>query len=454
MGKLASIRNNELSVLSTLSKDRQFGTDGIRGPVTSTMNPLFVTKLGWAAGSILIEEGISKVLIGKDTRISGYMFESALQAGFISAGMDVTLLGPLPTPGVSYLANSNNQVGCVISASHNLFEDNGIKFFNKDGQKFSAELEKRIETKLTQEMVAVESINLGKASRMNDAQGRYIEFCKSSFTDLDLSGLSILLDCANGATYSVAPKVFSELGAKVETIGSSPDGININQNCGSTNPDFLKEEILKGSYDLGIAFDGDGDRILIVNSEGEILDGDDILYILSNNLTDDSGVVGTLMTNKALEIYFEKNNISFLRADVGDKYVLQTLLEESWVLGGEPSGHIICLDSAPTGDAIIAALNLMNVIKDNNFSLKKSLEGFQKFPQTLINLNVNNPNKIIISDKFWSEVTRIEKQLGQNGRVLIRPSGTEPLIRIMVESDKTGASHDFCNALADLAQTI
>ena len=454
MSKLASIRNNELSVLSTLSKDRHFGTDGIRGPVTSTMNPLFVTKLGWAAGSILIEEGISKVLIGKDTRISGYMFESALQAGFISAGMDVTLLGPLPTPGVSYLANSNNQVGCVISASHNLFEDNGIKFFNKDGQKFSAELEKRIETKLTQEMVAVESINLGKASRMNDAQGRYIEFCKSSFTDLDLSGLSILLDCANGATYSVAPKVFSELGAKVETIGSSPDGININQNCGSTNPDFLKEEIIEGSYDLGIAFDGDGDRILVVNSEGEILDGDDILYILSHHLKADTGVVGTLMTNKALEIYFEKNNISFLRADVGDKYVLQTLLEESWLLGGEPSGHIICLDSAPTGDAIIAALNLLNVIKDNNFSLKKSLEGFQKFPQTLINLNVNNPNKIIISDKFWSEVTRIEKQLGQNGRVLIRPSGTEPLIRIMVESEKIGASHDFCNALADLAQTI
>ena len=454
MSKLASIRNNELSVLSTLSKDRKFGTDGIRGPVTSTMNPLFVTKLGWAAGSILIEEGMSKVLIGKDTRISGYMFESALQAGFISAGMDVTLLGPLPTPGVSYLANSNNQVGLVISASHNLFEDNGIKFFNKDGQKFSAELEKRIETKLTQEMVAVESINLGKASRMNDAQGRYIEFCKSSFTDLDLNGLSILLDCANGATYSVAPKVFSELGAKVETIGSSPDGININQNCGSTNPNFLKEEIIKGSYDLGIAFDGDGDRILIVNSEGDILDGDDILYILSNNLSVDSGVVGTLMTNKALEIYFEKNDIPFLRADVGDKYVLQRLLEESWVLGGEPSGHIICLDSAPTGDAIIAALNLLDATKDNNFSVKKSLEGFKKFPQTLINLKVNNPNKIIVSDKFWSEVTRIEKQLGQNGRVLIRPSGTEPLIRIMVESDKSGASHDFCNALADLAQTI
>ena len=286
MSKISPIRKSELSGLSTLSSDRKFGTDGIRGPVTSTMNPLFVTKLGWAAGSVLKEEGISKVLIGKDTRISGYMFESALQAGFISAGMDVTLLGPLPTPGVSYLANSNNQVGLVISASHNLFEDNGIKFFNKDGQKFSSELEKRIETKLTQEMIGVESINLGKASRMSDAQGRYIEFCKSSFTDLDLNGLSILLDCANGATYSVAPKVFSELGANVETIGASPDGININQNCGSTSPNALKEAIIKGSYDIGIAFDGDGDRILIVNSDGDILDGDDILYILSKEIPD------------------------------------------------------------------------------------------------------------------------------------------------------------------------
>ena len=454
MSKIAPIRKSELSGLATLSSDRKFGTDGIRGPVTTTMNPLFVTKLGWAAGCILKEEGISKVLIGKDTRISGYMFESALQAGFISAGMDVTLLGPLPTPGVSYLANSNNQVGLVISASHNLFEDNGIKFFNKDGQKFSSELEKRIETKLTKEMIPVESINLGKATRMSDAQGRYIEFCKSSFTSLDLSGLSILLDCANGATYSVAPKVFSELGAKVETIGASPDGININQNCGSTSPNFLKEEIIKGSYDIGIAFDGDGDRILIVTSDGEILDGDDILYILSNNFNKDSGVVGTLMTNKALEMHFKKNNIPFSRADVGDKYVLHKLIEESWLLGGEPSGHIICLDSAPTGDAIIAALKILESIKYKNFSLEKSLEGFKKFPQTLINLKVNNPNKIIISDKFWSKVTKIEKELGDNGRVLIRPSGTEPLVRIMVESNDVNTSEDMCNALADLAQII
>lgn len=454
MSKIDSIRKNELSSPFTLSNDRKFGTDGIRGPVTSTMNPLFVTKLGWAAGSVLLEEGISKVLIGKDTRISGYMFESALQAGFISAGMDVTLLGPLPTPGVSFLANSNNQVGLVISASHNLFEDNGIKFFNKDGQKFSLELERRIEAKLTQEMTAVESINLGKASRMNDAQGRYIEFCKSSFTNLDLSGLSILLDCANGATYSVAPSVFSELGATVDTIGATPDGININQNCGSTSPDFLTEEMVNGEYDIGIAFDGDGDRILVVSSEGTVLDGDDLLYILSKELSDESGVIGTLMTNKALELYFEEQNIQFARADVGDKYVLNSLVSNKWQLGGEPSGHIICLDSAPTGDAIIAALKVLNAIKINNFSLEKSLEGFTRLPQTLINLKVNDPNRIILSDKFWSKVTKIEKTLGDKGRVLIRPSGTEPLIRLMVESNDSSISEDFCNSLAKLALEI
>jgi phosphoglucosamine mutase len=454
MSKILPIRKKEISSLSSLSSDRRFGTDGIRGPVTSTMNPLFVTKLGWAAGCVLKEEGISKVFIGKDTRISGYMFESALQAGFISSGMDVTLLGPLPTPGVSFLANSNNQVGLVISASHNLFEDNGIKFFNKDGQKFSAELEKRIESKLTQDMVAVDSINLGKAARMNDAQGRYIEFCKSTFLGLDLTGLSILLDCANGATYSVAPKVFEELGAEVHAIGSSPDGININQNCGSTSPEFLKEEITKGEYDLGIAFDGDGDRILIVTSNGDILDGDDILYILSQNLIEGSGVIGTLMTNKALEIHFGENNIDFYRSDVGDKYVLQKLVEKNWLLGGEPSGHIICLDSAPTGDAIIAALKFLDAVKNDNFSIDKTLNNFKKFPQTLINLKVDNPNNIILSDKFWSEVTKIESILGNDGRVLIRPSGTEPLIRIMVESKDSSTSENLCNSLAELALTL
>tara|TARA_Y100001936_G_scaffold88878_1_gene87361 strand:- start:627 stop:1991 length:1365 start_codon:yes stop_codon:yes gene_type:complete len=448
------IKKNQSVSLMPLSKDRRFGTDGIRGPVDTTMNPLFVTKLGWAAGSVLLEEGITRVLIGKDTRISGYMLESALQAGFIASGIDVVLLGPLPTPGVSFLANSNKQAGVVITASHNLFEDNGIKFFNKDGQKFSYELEKRIETKLSQEIESVKSINLGKATRMNDAQGRYIEFCKSHFKSLDLDGLSLLLDCAHGATYSVAPKVFEELGAKVTSIGTEPDGVNINQNCGPTNPDFIREEIIKGDFDLGISFDGDGDRILLVSNTGKILDGDDLLYILSKNLKQESGVVGTLMSNKALELHFDQMNIDFYRADVGDKYVLQVLLEQNWILGGEPSGHILCLDSAQTGDAIIAALKLLNSLQDINFNVDESVRDFLKFPQTLINLSVNNPNKIIINDKFWSEVTLIENKLGNQGRVLIRPSGTEPLIRIMVESEKEKDSEDYCNRLADLASKL
>tara|TARA_B100000959_G_scaffold71193_1_gene75497 strand:- start:1198 stop:2562 length:1365 start_codon:yes stop_codon:yes gene_type:complete len=448
------IKKDHSVSLMPLSKDRRFGTDGIRGPVDTTMNPLFVTKLGWAAGTILLEEGISRVLIGKDTRISGYMLESALQAGFIASGIDVVLLGPLPTPGVSFLANSNKQAGVVISASHNLFEDNGIKFFNKDGQKFSSELEKRIETKLSQEIESVKSINLGKATRMNDAQGRYIEFCKSNFNNLDLNGLSLLLDCAHGATYSVAPKVFEELGAKVTAIGTEPDGVNINRNCGSTNPDFIREEIIKGGYDLGISFDGDGDRILLVSSTGKILDGDDLLYILSKDLNKEGGVVGTLMTNKALELHFNQMKIEFCRSDVGDKYVLQKLLERNWTLGGETSGHIICLDAAQTGDAIVAALKLLDNLKGNSFDVDQSIEEFNKFPQTLINLSINNPNKIILNNKFWSEVTAIENKLGERGRVLIRPSGTEPLIRIMVESEKEEDSEDYCNRLANLASKL
>ena len=260
-----------------------------------------------------------------------------------------------------------------------------------------------------------------------------------------------MLDCANGATYSVAPKVFTELGANIETIAANPDGININQNCGSTNPDFLKDQMSKGSYDMGIAFDGDGDRILIISSEGNILDGDDILFILSQKLLPNSGVVGTLMTNKALELHFQKNNIDFHRADVGDKYVLNELLNYEWLLGGEPSGHIICLDSAPTGDAIIAALKFLDSIKEMGFSIENSLKDFKKFPQTLINLKVDSPNRIIMDDKFWAKVTEIETQLGDSGRVLIRPSGTEPLIRLMVESKESSLSENLCNSLAELA---
>ena len=447
-------------VTSTLTKDRRFGTDGIRGPVDSTMNPLFVTKLGWAAGSVLKEEGVSRVLIGKDTRISGYMLESALQAGFISSGMDVTLLGPLPTPAVAYLAKKNNQAGVVISASHNLFEDNGIKFFTKDGYKFSSDLEKRIELKITQPILTAKSINLGKANRLNDAQEQYVEFCKSITPNLDLSSLNIALDCANGATYAVAPKVFRALGAKVTTIAADPDGININQNCGSTSPDSLVTEMSKGEYDLGIAFDGDGDRILIVSKSGKVLDGDDLLYLLTTKNSSDSknfgeeGVVGTLMTNKALENYFKDSNINFIRTDVGDKYVLDELLNRGWLIGGEPSGHIICLDAASTGDAVIAALKILDHSKDQLFDIDSILQNFTRFPQTLINIKVDDVNEVIMNSSFRAALKNIEESLGDLGRVLIRPSGTEPLIRIMVESHNAEVAEESARLLADLASSI
>jgi phosphoglucosamine mutase len=446
--------------VSTLTKDRRFGTDGIRGPVVSTMNPLFVIKLGWAAGSVLKEEGFSKVLIGKDTRISGYMLESALQAGFISSGMDVSLLGPLPTPAVSYLAKKNKQAGVVITASHNLVEDNGIKFFTKDGQKFSSDLEKRIELKITQPIQTVKSVNLGKASRISNAQEQYIEFCKSITPNLDLTDLSILLDCANGATYSVAPRIFESLGATVETISAEPDGININQNCGSTNPDSLVRAMSNGKYDLGIAFDGDGDRILIVGKSGKVLDGDDLLYLLTSKNdseyqeSNNNGVVGTLMTNKALENHFRDSNINFVRSDVGDKYVFDELLKRGWSLGGEPSGHIICLNTCSTGDAIVAALKILDYSRNKSFDVEKILENFKRFPQTLINLKVDDVNKVIMNNSFRAALNNIEDSLGDLGRILIRPSGTEPLIRIMVEGHNAEDADESARFLADLAISI
>ena len=455
-----SLNIQKKRVTNALSQDRKFGTDGIRGPVDTTMNPLFVTKLGWAAGSVLKEEGISRVLIGKDTRISGYMLESALQAGFISAGMDVTLLGPLPTPAVAYLAKKYNQAGVVISASHNLFEDNGIKFFTKDGYKFSFDLEQRIELKITQPISTVKSITLGKANRLNDAQEQYVEFCKSTTPDLDLTNVSILLDCANGATYSVAPKVFRDLGADVTAIGADPDGININQNCGSTSPDFLAGKMAKGSYDIGIAFDGDGDRILIIGKSGKVLDGDDLLYLLtsaSSHTSEDfqeQGVVGTLMTNKALENHFKDSNINFTRTDVGDKHVLEELLRKKWSIGGEPSGHIICLDSSSTGDAVIAALKILEHTKDQLFDVEKILHEFKRFPQTLININVKDVNEVIMNNSFRAALKDTEASLGDLGRVLIRPSGTEPLIRIMVESQNAEVADESARFLADLASSI
>ena len=448
------------SNLKVLSKDRRFGTDGIRGPIESTMSPLFLTKLAWAAGCVLQEEGISQVLIGKDTRISGYMLESAMQAGFISSGMDVTLLGPLPTPAVAYLAKSNKQAGLVITASHNSFEDNGIKLFNKDGCKLSSKLERMIERKYLEPIAVVKALDLGKADRLIDAKGRYIEFCKSSFEGLNLSGLSLVLDCANGATYSVAPKIFTELGAEVESLAVEPNGTNINEKCGSTDPDLLREKVLSSGAKLGIALDGDGDRILIVDKKGNILDGDDLLYTLvlhkissNKNFLSSSGVVGTLMTNRALEIFLRKEGIGFTRTDVGDKFVLDELVKKGWILGGEPSGHIICLESSTTGDAIIAALSVLQAIQHLDFDISLGLESFIKYPQKLINLKIPNPQTVMMDSNVRKVVGEVESSLGRRGRVLIRPSGTEPLIRIMVEADSSDLANKSATQLADLMKS-
>ena len=435
--------------------DWRFGTDGIRGAIESKMNPLFMVKLGWAAGKILREEGVESILIGKDTRISGYMIESALESGFISAGVNVTLVGPMPTPGVAYLAKSTNQAGLVISASHNRFSDNGIKFFTTDGFKFDYGLEKKIEDFLLENNSFVNSVELGKASRLEDAQQMYIDFCLAASSNLDLSGLTLVIDCANGANYSVAPVVFNELGCNLIEIGTSPDGININNDCGSTNPEKIQKEVISNGADLGIAFDGDGDRLVLVDRHGKILDGDDLLYtLISTNGSDPDkksyqGIVGTLMTNKSLELFLEREGIEFLRTDVGDKYVLRALRERSWILGGEPSGHIICLDHATTGDALIASLKVLKSLKSLDFDISKALENFKKLPQELISFEVYNPHKIIMNSEVRFEVSKVEKKLGNKGRVLIRPSGTEDLLRVMVEASTKELAGDLAKELSN-----
>ena len=439
--------------------DWRFGTDGIRGAVESKMNPLFMVKLGWAAGKILREEGVESILIGKDTRISGYMIESALESGFISAGVNVTLVGPMPTPGVAYLAKSTNQAGLVITASHNRFSDNGIKFFTTDGFKFDYGLEKKIEDFLLENNSFVNSVELGKASRLEDAQQMYIDFCLAASSNLDLSGLTLVIDCANGANYSVAPVVFKELGCNLIEIGTSPDGININNDCGSTNPEKIQKEVISNGADLGIAFDGDGDRLVLVDRHGKILDGDDLLYtLISTNGSDPDkksyqGIVGTLMTNKSLELFLEREGIEFLRTDVGDKYVLRALRERSWILGGEPSGHIICLDHTTTGDALIASVKILKSLKSFDFDISKALENFTKLPQELISFEVNNPHKIIMNADVRSEVSKLEKKLGNKGRVLIRPSGTEDLLRVMVEASTKELAEGLAKEISDFIRS-
>ncbi|MDA7590002.1 phosphoglucosamine mutase [Pseudomonadales bacterium] len=420
---------------------KYFGTDGIRGPVgTPPITADFVLKLGWAAGKTFSPSGGGNILIGKDTRISGYLFESALEAGLASAGVHVTMLGPMPTPAVAYLTRAvSADAGIVISASHNPFSDNGIKFFSSEGRKLPDEVELEIERLIDEPMTTVASADLGKADRMNDAVGRYVEFCKTTFPkSLNLKQMKLVVDCAHGATYKIAPAVFQELGAQVIAIGCSPDGLNINEGFGATSPEALAERVVQEGADLGIALDGDGDRLVMVDHLGEVVDGDELLLIIALHqqakglLT--GGVVGTLMSNLGLEVALKDRGIAFARAQVGDRYVVAKLLQEGWHLGGEGSGHILCLDQATTGDGVVSALQVLRAITDQGKTLADLKGAMTKFPQVMINVPANSA-KVMENNAVQSAVRDVDAVLGDKGRVLLRPSGTEPLIRVMVEGE-------------------
>jgi phosphoglucosamine mutase len=435
----------------------KFGTDGIRGPVETHITPEACLKIGHATGIVMKEQGWDHVMIGKDTRVSGYMLESALQAGFIAAGVDVSLCGPLPTPGVAYLTKSLRQkFGVVISASHNDFLDNGIKIFNADGEKLSKELEKKIEKLLVSNLQPVKTKNLGKADRFNESGARYVEFCKSTVpSNISFSSLRIVVDCANGACYKVSPEVFKELGAEVISIGVDPDGYNINAKCGSTCPEVVQKEVIKHRADFGISLDGDGDRVIIVDKEGTILDGDDLLYILAfsnpNRVGSWSGVVGTLMTNLGLEDGIKKLGYKFKRADVGDKFVSNMLTKEGWLLGGETSGHIICKDLVSTGDGTIAALKVISSLLILEKNPSEVLSNYKKMPQ--INIAVPVKNKDIINDK---DLVNLIKKINSDitvGRILVRPSGTENKIRVMVEAPEENVAQKFANDIESLIKS-
>ncbi|HYG31372.1 MAG TPA: phosphoglucosamine mutase [Methylophilaceae bacterium] len=441
---------------------KYFGTDGVRGRVGETpITPDFVMRLGYAAGRVLTGNSqLTKgehpaVLIGKDTRISGYMLESALQAGLSAAGVDVLLTGPMPTPAVAYLTRAlRAQAGIVISASHNPYEDNGIKFFSAQGAKLPDDIELAIEAALDTPMQVMESARLGKARRISDAAGRYIEFCKSTFPNaLDLRGLKIVLDCAHGATYHVAPPVFHELGAEIIVIGNQPDGLNINRECGSTHPEALCKAVLEHQADVGIAFDGDGDRVLMVDNKGQLLDGDQLLYIIAMHRQErdrlGDGVVGTLMTNLALEHALEKAGIPFARAKVGDRYVLEMLVEKSWQIGGENSGHILCLDKHSSGDGIISALQVLHALRASGETLAALGSRLTLYPQVLINVKVEKRLDIENNPALQDAVRSAETELNGSGRVLLRASGTEPKIRVMVEGSVRSQVQSLAESLAD-----
>jgi phosphoglucosamine mutase len=438
---------------------KYFGTDGVRGRVgVSPITPDFVMRLGYAAGRVLTQAsaGSAKpvVLIGKDTRISGYMLEAALEAGFSAAGVDVMLAGPLPTPAVAYLTRALRlSAGVVISASHNPYDDNGIKFFSEHGSKLPDAVELAIEAVLDDPIVCVASEKLGKAKRLDDARGRYIEFCKSTFpNELDLRGLKIVVDCAHGAAYHIAPDVFHELGAEVIAIGNRPNGVNINDGFGATAPQALVASVQEHGADLGIALDGDADRLLLVDAAGRIYNGDELLYVMVKDrlsIGPVAGAVGTLMTNMALEVAFKRMGIGFARAKVGDRYVLEVLQERGWQLGGEGSGHLLFLDKHTTGDGIISALQVLSALKRSGRTLAECASDMQLFPQCLINVKVAPGYDWQNNRALQDEKAAVESELGDDGRVLIRPSGTEPLIRVMVEAKRADVADTMARRIAD-----
>jgi phosphoglucosamine mutase len=435
-----------------------FGTDGIRGrvgeyPITAD----FVLKLGWAAGKVLTENfgGKKHVLIGKDTRVSGYMFESALEAGLIAAGVDVGMLGPMPTPAVAYLTRAfRASAGIVISASHNPYHDNGIKFFGPNGFKLPDEVEREIENLLSNPLHTNSSEQLGKASRITDAAGRYVEFCKASLPNgFSLSEFRLVVDCANGATYGVAPKVFGELGADVVSIGSDPDGFNINAECGSMHLSKLQNAVLENKADLGIALDGDGDRVMMVDHKGEIVDGDELIFILAyfrkKVLGACNGVAGTLMTNLGLEHALSNLKIPFERTKVGDRYVIEALLKNGWSLGGEASGHLLCSDVNTTGDGIIGALQVIRALAQQEVKLHRAKQGMSKFPQRIVNVPRKRNKNLAKNKPIQTAIARAEEQLNGKGRILLRPSGTEPFVRVMVEGDDKILVRSLADDIAD-----
>ena len=440
---------------------KYFGTDGIRGEVGNPpITPDFMLKLGWAFGNVLSKKISTneklEVIIGKDTRVSGYMFESALEAGLVSSGVDVRLLGPMPTPAVATITCMvKASAGIVISASHNAYSDNGVKFFGKDGEKISDHDELAIESKIEEKLVTVSSNSLGKASRMDTAAEMYMNFCKSTVkNNFNLHGVRLALDCANGATYHLAPRIFEEMGAKLISLGISPDGFNINRDVGSTSISALVQTVKENDIDLGIAFDGDGDRVLFVDNKGDVVDGDQLLYLLAlhrQRCDGIEGVVGTEMSNLGLENAFRDKKINFCRAKVGDRHVKQTMRDRRWILGGESSGHIICGDVTTTGDGIVAALQVLSALDFLGLSLRDSVKEIQKHPQCLINVP-SSKSSSIEDPSVLKEIEIVRKKLGDNGRVLLRPSGTEPVIRVMVEAENDKEARSACEQLAKKIQ--